>query len=67
MTLDQVEPVDYFVPGCPPESPRVWEVLELFAAAFLGKAALPASRLGARGNRARRCAKNVPARDSRGR
>jgi F420-non-reducing hydrogenase small subunit len=43
MTLDQVEQVDYYVPGCPPESPRVREVLELFAACFLGGAALPAA------------------------
>lgn len=41
MTLDQVERVDYFVPGCPPESPRVWEVLELFIGVFLGGAAPP--------------------------
>jgi F420-non-reducing hydrogenase small subunit len=43
MTLEQVEPVDYFIPGCPPESPRVWEVLELFTSHFLGKTALPAA------------------------
>jgi F420-non-reducing hydrogenase small subunit len=49
MTLDQVERVDYYVPGCPPESPRVWEVLEQFIAFFLEGAALPAvgSVLGA--------------------
>ena len=41
MTLDQVEQVDYFVPGCPPESPRIWEVLEQFIAVFLGGAAAP--------------------------
>lgn len=43
MTLDQVERVDYYVPGCPPESPRVREVLELFADCFLRGAALPAA------------------------
>jgi len=43
MTLDQVERVDYYVPGCPPESPRVWDVLELFADCLRGNAALPAT------------------------
>lgn len=40
-TLDQVVPVDYFIPGCPPEPPRVWEALELFIEFFLGRRALP--------------------------
>jgi F420-non-reducing hydrogenase small subunit len=26
--LDQVVPVEYVVPGCPPESPQIWAVLE---------------------------------------
>jgi len=41
-TLDQVEKVDFYVPGCPPESSQVWGVLELLTAAFLDGAALPA-------------------------
>jgi len=40
-TLDQVEDVDYVVPGCPPESQRVWETLELFVAALSGSGTLP--------------------------
>lgn len=40
-TLDQVVPVDYYLPGCPPESNRVWEVLELFIAALHGREELP--------------------------
>jgi F420-non-reducing hydrogenase small subunit len=40
-TLDQVVPVDYFMPGCPPESPRIAEVLRLVIAALDGEAALP--------------------------
>lgn len=40
-TLGQVERVDYTVPGCPPESPRVWEALERFAASLVGGAPLP--------------------------
>ncbi|HWR97191.1 MAG TPA: hypothetical protein VN317_02130 [Candidatus Methanoperedens sp.] len=40
-TLDQVESVDYFVPGCPPESPRVWEVLQRLAASLVDGAPLP--------------------------
>lgn len=40
-TLDQVVPVDFTIPGCPPESPRVWEALETFIEFFLGRGALP--------------------------
>jgi F420-non-reducing hydrogenase small subunit len=40
-TLGQVVPVDYSVPGCPPESPRIAEVVTLAAAAFAGTAQLP--------------------------
>jgi len=28
LALDQVVPVDYYVPGCPPQGERIWEVLE---------------------------------------
>lgn len=27
-TLSQVTEVDYFIPGCPPESPRIWDVID---------------------------------------
>jgi F420-non-reducing hydrogenase small subunit len=27
-TLDQVEDVDYTVPGCPPQAPQIWAVIE---------------------------------------
>jgi F420-non-reducing hydrogenase small subunit len=27
-TLDQTVDVDYYLPGCPPESPRIWEAIE---------------------------------------
>jgi F420-non-reducing hydrogenase small subunit len=27
-TLRQVEDVDYFVPGCPPQAPQIWAVIE---------------------------------------
>lgn len=40
-TLEQVESVDYAVPGCPPESPRVWEALERLAAFLVRGAPLP--------------------------
>jgi F420-non-reducing hydrogenase small subunit len=48
-TLDQVVEVDYRVPGCPPETERIAEVLGLLGAALDGKATLPArgSVLGA--------------------
>jgi F420-non-reducing hydrogenase small subunit len=41
LTLDQVERVDFTVPGCPPEAPRVREVLELFRKFFCEGADLP--------------------------
>lgn len=28
-TLDQTVDVDYYLPGCPPESPRIWEAIEV--------------------------------------
>jgi len=40
-TLDQVVPVDYSVPGCPPESARIGEVLAFVVEALEGRAALP--------------------------
>jgi F420-non-reducing hydrogenase small subunit len=40
-TLDQVVTVDYFMPGCPPESARIAEVLQLVIAAMDGTAQLP--------------------------
>ncbi|MEW6363508.1 MAG: oxidoreductase [Acidobacteriota bacterium] len=47
--LDQIVRVDYYIPGCPPEPPRIWEALEVFVDAFVGGAELPAvgSVLGA--------------------
>ncbi len=40
-TLDQVVPVDYFMPGCPPESHQIAAVIDLVIQALQGKAALP--------------------------
>jgi F420-non-reducing hydrogenase small subunit len=40
-TLPQVVPVDYFMPGCPPESERISEVLDLVLRALSGQAELP--------------------------
>ena len=42
-TLDQVVAVDYRVPGCPPESERIAEVLGRLGAALDGREALPPS------------------------
>ena len=41
-SLDQVVPVDYFIPGCPPESHQIWAVLQVVVAALTQGAALPA-------------------------
>ena len=40
-SLDQVVNVDYYLPGCPPEPPQIWAVLEVVMAALLEGAALP--------------------------
>lgn len=40
-TLADVVPVDYYMPGCPPESARIAEVLGLVTAALDGQATLP--------------------------
>jgi F420-non-reducing hydrogenase small subunit len=40
-TLDQVVPVDYVVPGCPPETKRIAEVVHLLIGALEGTAQLP--------------------------
>jgi len=39
--LDQVVDVDYTVPGCPPEPPQIWAVLQAVVAALTQGAALP--------------------------
>ena len=40
-TLDQLVEVDYIVPGCPPESTRIAEVIDLAIHALRGEAILP--------------------------
>ncbi|MBM3152026.1 MAG: oxidoreductase [Chloroflexi bacterium] len=40
-TLDQVVDVDYFMPGCPPESHQIAAVIDLVIQALQGKAQLP--------------------------
>jgi F420-non-reducing hydrogenase small subunit len=40
-TLAQVVDVDYFMPGCPPESPQIASVVDLVIQVLQGKAQLP--------------------------
>lgn len=40
-TLDQVVDVDYYMPGCPPESHQIATVIDLVLAVLEGKAELP--------------------------
>ena len=40
-TLDQTIDVDYYLPGCPPEPPQIWAVLEVVVAALTQGGPLP--------------------------
>ena len=40
-SLDQVVDVDYYIPGCPPEPPQIWAVLQVVVAALTEGAPLP--------------------------
>ena len=48
-TLDQVVRVDYYMPGCPPESPQIAAVVGLIIQALKGEAQLPPAGIGAGG------------------
>ncbi|MFO8036975.1 MAG: F420-nonreducing hydrogenase [Anaerolineales bacterium] len=39
--LDQVTDVDYYLPGCPPEPPQIWAVLQVIAGALTEGKELP--------------------------
>jgi F420-non-reducing hydrogenase small subunit len=43
-TLGQTVPVDYYLPGCPPEAPRIWDAI---VAILEGKLPAPGSVIGA--------------------
>jgi len=49
-SLDQVVDVDYYLPGCPPEPPQIWAVIQVVVAALTEGAPLPpaGSIVGAR-------------------
>jgi F420-non-reducing hydrogenase small subunit len=49
-SLDQVVDVDYYIPGCPPEPPQIWAVLQVVVAALTEGQPLPpkGSIIGAR-------------------
>jgi len=51
-TLDQVVPVDYYMPGCPPESHQIAAVIDLVIQVVKGEAELPppGSVIGADGS-----------------
>ena len=40
-SLDQIVQVDYYLPGCPPEPPQIWAVLEVVVKALTEGADLP--------------------------
>lgn len=49
-SLDQVVDVDYYIPGCPPEPPQIWAVLQVVVGALTQGTELPpaGSIVGAR-------------------
>ncbi len=62
-TLGQTVAVDYAVPGCPPESGRIAEVLERIAAALGGTASLPSPGAVVGAGRSTICEECLRARD----